>query len=127
MESISQRLKFFLQYKELNTTAFCRRMRYKSCEKIARLFRSGNAKPSADILADIARHFPELDVRWLITGEGDMLAPPVVPSFILQDNGGEMVRASPVMLAHGEWEMEKVSKPVPGALINFIGNMRDEN
>ncbi|GEP94750.1 hypothetical protein CCY01nite_10100 [Chitinophaga cymbidii] len=91
-------------------------MRYKSCEKIARLFRSRNAKPSADILADIARHFTELNIRWLITGEGEMLS-----------NGGEMVAVFRITRTHSEWEMERICKPVPGMLINFIENMPDEN
>ena len=76
MEAIAQRLKSFLQHKELTTSAFCRVLRYKSCEKIARLFRLEKAKPSVDILADIAFHFRELDMRWLITGQGEMLTPP---------------------------------------------------
>jgi hypothetical protein len=160
MEPIAQRLKSFLQHKELNTTAFCRIMRYRSCEKIARLFRLNNAKPSVDILEDIAHHFTDLDMRWLLTGEGEMLVtPPAVPalpetpaskedarllvlhtasndqyiihqsypSFILQSNGPELVKVSRVTLTHSEREMEKVSKPVLGTLINFIENMRDEN
>lgn len=161
MEAIAQRLKSFLQHKELTTSAFCRVLRYKSCEKIARLFRSERAKPSVDILADIAFHYRELNMRWLITGQGEMLTPPATltsvlaeaaaakedarllvihtanndeyiihqsyPSFILQSNGTESVKVSRVTLTHSEREMEKVSKPVLGTLLNFIENMRDEN
>lgn len=160
MEAIAQRLKSFLQHKELTTSAFCRVLQYKSCEKIARLFRSEKAKPGVDILVDIAFHFKELNMRWLITGQGEMLTPQTTlsilaeaaaakdearllvihtanndeyiihqsyPSFILQSNGAESVKVSRVTLTHSEREMEKVSKPVLGTLLNFIENMRDEN
>jgi hypothetical protein len=73
MEPIATRLKSFMEYKGLSTTAFSRILRYKSCEKIARLFRANGAKPSVDIVADIARHFPELNIRWLVCGQGEML------------------------------------------------------
>lgn len=73
MESIATRLKCFLEHKGLSTTAFSRALDYKSCEKIARLFRSHGAKPSVDIVADIALRFPECNIRWLISGQGEML------------------------------------------------------
>ena len=75
MDSIATRLKCFLEHKSLSTTAFSRILQYKSCEKIARLFRADGAKPSVDIVADIALHFPELNIRWLVTGQGEMLHP----------------------------------------------------
>ncbi|WP_298712400.1 hypothetical protein [Chitinophaga sp.] len=73
MESIASRLKIFLKHKKLGTSDFTRQLKYKSCEKIARLFRVENAKPSVDIVADIAARFSELSIRWLLTGEGTML------------------------------------------------------
>jgi hypothetical protein len=73
MEPIAKRLKSFLQFKGLTTTAFTRTLEYNSCEKVARLFRVPGAKPSVDILEDIGKHFEELNLRWLITGDGEML------------------------------------------------------
>ena len=73
MDTIATRLKSFLDLKGLSTTAFSRLLHYKSCEKIARLFRADGAKPSVDIVADAALRFPELNIRWLITGQGEML------------------------------------------------------
>ncbi|SIO49573.1 hypothetical protein [Chitinophaga niabensis] len=73
MEPIAKRLKSFLQFKGLTTTAFTRTLEYNSCEKVARLFRVPGAKPSVDILEDIGKHFEELNLRWLITGYGEML------------------------------------------------------
>ncbi|MGE7773645.1 hypothetical protein ACQKLP_02925 [Chitinophaga sp. NPDC101104] len=83
MESIASRLKNFIQHKQLSTSAFTRILEYKSCEKIARLFRSEGAKPSVDIIADIANRFADLNIRWLLTGEGDMLEPLTTNTFAI--------------------------------------------
>jgi len=79
MEPIAKRLKSFLQFKGLTTTAFTRTLEYNSCEKVARLFRVPGAKPSVDILEDIGKHFEELNLRWLITGHGEMLCGSLQP------------------------------------------------
>ena len=79
MEPIAKRLKSFLQFKGLTTTAFTRTLEYNSCEKVARLFRVPGAKPSVDILEDIGKHFEELNLRWLITGHGEMLNGAIQP------------------------------------------------
>lgn len=42
---------------------------YKSPEKLYRLQRNPETKPSFDIIADIAKSFSNIDLRWLITGE----------------------------------------------------------
>lgn len=79
MEPIAKRLSCFLQHKNLSTSAFSRQLNYSSCEKVARLFRIQGAKPSVDILKDIAQHFEELNMRWLLTGDGEMLDPDRLP------------------------------------------------
>ncbi|MGX5820064.1 hypothetical protein ACWKWU_17840 [Chitinophaga lutea] len=73
MEPIVKRLQQFMQYKRMNATDFSRYMNYPNCEKVARLFRVEGAKPSADILMDIALYFDDLNMRWLLVGEGEML------------------------------------------------------
>lgn len=45
---------------------------YKSAEKLYRLNRSGN-NPSFEILVDLTNKFENMNVRWLITGEGEPL------------------------------------------------------
>ncbi|MRG48966.1 hypothetical protein GFS24_27900 [Chitinophaga sp. SYP-B3965] len=155
MEPIAKRLKSFLQHKGLTTTAFTRILQYSSCEKVARLFRVPGAKPSVDILEDIAKHFEELNLRWLITGHGEMLRvsathtqPQPHPEtemtaaiqqeqkehdpnlvFIKTANNDEYILHQPFpsfLLKGSEKEMEKTSKPLLGSLINFIENVRDE-
>ena len=88
-----------------------------------------------DILEDIAHHFSDLNLRWLITGEGAMLAEPAaLPEtaaskddarllvlhtagndqyIILQSNSAELVKVSRVTLTHSEREMEKSFRTVP--------------
>jgi hypothetical protein len=45
---------------------------YKSAEKLYRLNRE-NSNPSFEIIQDIANKFPEIDMNWFITGQGNML------------------------------------------------------
>lgn len=45
---------------------------YKSSEKINRL-KKPNTKPSVDILLDISNKFEDVNLRWLLTGKGNIL------------------------------------------------------
>lgn len=65
------RIKEFMDCKSLNSLSLSRILGYKSSEKISRLFRDGNAKPSYEIIYDISIMF-EINVDWLITGRGSM-------------------------------------------------------
>ena len=55
-----------------NSHEFSNYLGYKYSEKINRLFRGPNNKPSYSILSDIAAKFPSLNLDWLITGKGNM-------------------------------------------------------
>ena len=70
--NIVLRIKEFMDYKSLNSLTLAKELGYKSSEKLSRLFRDGNAKPSYDIIYDISNMF-EINVDWLITGRGSML------------------------------------------------------
>ncbi|AWO01142.1 hypothetical protein DLD77_05275 [Chitinophaga alhagiae] len=63
----------------MTASEFSRCLNYNSCEKVARLFRIEGAKPSVDIVKDIAQNFEELNIRWLLTGDGEMLDPEKMP------------------------------------------------
>ena len=69
---IVSRIKEFMEYKSLNSLTLSNKLGYKSSEKLSRLFRGGNAKPSYEIIYDISNMF-EINVDWLITGRGSML------------------------------------------------------
>ena len=70
--NIVLRIKEFMDYKSLNSLTLAKELGYNSSEKLSRLFRDGNAKPSYDIIYDISNMF-EINVDWLITGRGSML------------------------------------------------------
>lgn len=55
-------------YKNANDLA--KRLGYSSPEKLYRLERNENAKPSVDIITDFANLFENIDVRWILTGNG---------------------------------------------------------
>jgi hypothetical protein len=81
MEPIAERIyQFFFKHKGYkNDSVIAKELGYSHPEKISRLFRDkATAKPSVDILEDITKKFgSEVNLEWLITGNGDMLKPTV--------------------------------------------------
>lgn len=55
-----------------NTNEFAKHLGWKSPEKLYRLERKQNAKPSFDIINDISNKFENIDLRWLITGKSEV-------------------------------------------------------
>ena len=51
-------------------TELAAKLNYASAEKMYRIGRHPNAKPSFDIIADLTNLFEDLNVRWLLTGKG---------------------------------------------------------
>ncbi|MBO9561675.1 MAG: helix-turn-helix transcriptional regulator [Niastella sp.] len=92
MEPIVLRIEQLLKHKELNNSQLAELLGYNSSEKISRLFRVENAKPSFDIVADIANKFADLNIEWLITGKGDMLKSSVPASRALLPGQQETVQ-----------------------------------
>ena len=39
-------------------------------------YMTGVNQPSGEVLSKIVKAYPQLNARWLLTGEGDMLNPP---------------------------------------------------
>jgi phage repressor protein C with HTH and peptisase S24 domain len=52
-----------------NVAMLAKKLGYKSPEKLYRLERDENAKPSIDIITDFSNKFENIDIRWLLTGE----------------------------------------------------------
>jgi len=68
----SSRLQQVFDNHKLNSLTFSNKVGYKSSEKISRLLRDEKNKPSFEILVDISNEFENLDMRWLLTGKGEM-------------------------------------------------------
>lgn len=71
-ENLVERLKLFMQSYKLNQSELAKELGYKSSEKISRLFRKDGANPSVDIILDISNKFEDLNIEWLLTGNGLM-------------------------------------------------------
>jgi hypothetical protein len=61
----------FQEFKNINDFAL-NGLKYDSSSKLNRLKDEKN-KPSVEILLDIANYFPNINIHWLITGNGNML------------------------------------------------------
>lgn len=72
MEDIKNRLETFLNSKDLSQAEFSRITGYHP--KNISGFLTGTVKlPKIDLVVALATHFPELNLRWLLLGEGEMI------------------------------------------------------
>ena len=53
-----------------NINRLAEELGYNDPQKLYRLMRNSDAKPSYGIIVDISNRFPMLNLRWLLTGEG---------------------------------------------------------
>jgi len=74
--SFRKRLLDILHKYELKPVDLSRELGYASAEKISRLVRDEANKPSYQLIGDIIKAFPEINARWLATGEGEMVSDP---------------------------------------------------
>lgn len=71
MANFSEILNELIRLKGLkNITELSKKLGYKSPEKLSRLTRDVETKPSYDILVDILNTFPDVNFNWLINGYG---------------------------------------------------------
>ncbi len=68
MESFSDRLKKVLEIKNLTSSELAEKLNIQR-SSISHLL-SGRNKPSFDFLSKFTRLFPDIDIKWFITGEG---------------------------------------------------------
>jgi transcriptional regulator with XRE-family HTH domain len=78
---------------------------------------TGRNKPSVDMLEKIARVFPDINLRWLITGDGEMYAPSTSASSSQQEltlpfSDGESVEKRPVS-SHSQGKTAAMTFPAP--------------
>ena len=73
-ETIKDRLAAYLAAKKVNKSEFGRRIGVSSS-----YISSMRKSIQPDKVASIAREFPDLNMSWLMTGEGPMLISPAVP------------------------------------------------
>ena len=56
-----------------NPNEFAKSLGYKSPEKINRLLRGSNNKPSFEVIDDILSTYKQVNARWLVSGEGEVM------------------------------------------------------
>ena len=100
----SERLSIFLKNQQFKSSnEFSNSLGYTHSEKINRLFRKKDTKPSFHILYDICTRFPLLDMNWLITGQGTMLkednalneSPAALPKLSLENEEPTLAKLQP--------------------------------
>ena len=77
----SNRLELIINELQLSPLAFAKKLGYSRADKIYNILNNKN-KPSFDILADITINFENVNLKWLLTGEGQ----PFTPTIPLSNN-----------------------------------------
>ena len=72
METFPERLKFLINQKKLSNAEFANRLEIQK-STVSHLL-SGRNKPGFDFLNKLIKVFPDINLRWLITGEGEPFA-----------------------------------------------------
>jgi transcriptional regulator with XRE-family HTH domain len=72
--SIGERLAVLLKEKGISQKAFSEKIDYRE-QTISNLITGQTKSPKADLIIEIARFFPEVRLRWLLMGEGEMYIP----------------------------------------------------
>lgn len=122
-DTVKERLMQFIRYKNISVRSF-----EKTCELSNGYVRSIEQTIMPAKTKTISLNFPELNIGWLLTGEGEMLKtspggvpampPPgdeaahVVPLLPLSAQGGPL---NDFVLSVREADCEKVVSPIPGA------------
>ena len=71
MNNISDRIEKILEYYQLNAGEFARKIGVQK-SSISHLL-SGRNKPSFLFLSKLIKAFPEINIKWFLTGEGNMV------------------------------------------------------
>ena len=72
METFPERLKFLINQKKLSNAELAEKIGIQK-STVSHLL-SGRNKPGFDFLNNLAKAYPDINLRWLITGEGEPLA-----------------------------------------------------
>ena len=72
-EPMVLRLWEYLQIKSFSVYNVAEKLGYDSPEKIYRIFRKQGAKPSAEVIIDVANKFDDFNIDWWFTGKGTMI------------------------------------------------------
>ncbi len=115
----AQRLRELMDHYDLTAQDLARRLDLQK-SAVSHLL-SGRNKPRFDILARFARAFPDLNMRWLLTGEGRMLRSPTptVQGIPLVDEA----RAREMMTSAREGAGEKPTAQISSVAIEKAGNV----
>ena len=73
MDDFAQRLSFLMHHYDLDAAALAERLQIQK-SAVSHLL-SGRNKPRFDILSRFALSFPDLNLRWLLTGDGEPFSP----------------------------------------------------
>lgn len=76
---LSERIKDFLQEKNITQKDFCDVTGYND-RNLSNILTGRTKVPKIDLIAAFIKFYPEVDVRWLVLGEGEMFTDTSAPA-----------------------------------------------
>jgi len=95
------RLLELIDYLKENPTSFGDKLESTSGENIRLITKNEKANPGLNILSEILNKYPQVNARWLLIGEGDMIIKPETEEPILK-TAEEIVKMDMVSESYGK-------------------------
>lgn len=89
---LNVRLKEIIKHSGKNVTAFGNEFSSTSAENIRKLIKNPNANPTFNFIVELLQKYPEINQRWLLLGEGEMVVATPVIGQIPKTNQNELER-----------------------------------
>lgn len=112
-ESFSERLKMFYLKIKSNPTELSREFGYSGASRLTRL-NNGDKLPSLEVICDFMQLYPDLNIRWLLLGEGEMWEKPQNQAWNNHGSGNIVTKGSSLLnesqATYGTLEIELENK-----------------
>ena len=69
--NVSDRFLFFLREKKISQKEFCKITGY-GVQSLSKFVNGSTSNPGVQLFILTAKHFPEVNIKWLMLGEGEM-------------------------------------------------------
>ena len=69
--SVNDRFLFFLREKKITQKEFCEKTGY-GVQSLSKFLSGNTGNPGVNLFILTSKHFPEVNINWLMVGEGDM-------------------------------------------------------
>lgn len=124
--TVLQRIRYLIDYYHLSDRKFSERIGLPQTT-VSSLFKRGN-EPNISIVNAILSEFKDVDMEWLLTGQGSMLKSAPIPSQHIQNRDGIVAGGSMIVPSH--YAAQKIAEKKEGKLLEVkaeLSGLKQEN